>query len=143
MKKVVILMVLLCLFLFVGCGEAKEEFSVDGLEPSDQVEAIVNHYVEEKVFHGEVTDLQINPDADEVGKYVCLLYVDWDVENSSDNAKGVLQSYADELCYQLADNGNTSKFVVFFNAIQQGGLYKRGYDIKDGEPTVTDEIIQF
>lgn len=140
MNKLIALL-LICVFVLSGCGESKEEFTVDGLEPNEQIEAIVNHYVEEKVWHGEITDIQVNKDADGVG-YVCLVHVDWDIENTSDDARGVLQAYADELCYELAGNGNTSQFVIFFNAIQQGGLYKRGYEISNGEPQVIDTVDQ-
>ena len=140
MRKLIALLIV-CILVLSGCGDSKEDFSVDGLEPTEQIEAIVNHYVEEEVWHGEITDLQINKDADGEG-YVCLVNVDWDLQNDSDNARGVLQTYADELCKELAENGNTSKFVIFFNAIQQGGLYKRGYDITNGNAEVTDTVDQ-
>lgn len=146
MKKLIILLLITVMALLTGCGGSgtqEEEFSVEGLEPAEQVQAIVEHYVEEEVWHGEITDIQVNKDADDAGKYVCLVWVDWDLENKPENAKGVLQAYADELCYELSDNGNTSQFTIFFNAIQQGGLYKRGYSIIDGQPTPTDEICQF
>lgn len=144
MRKLIILALIAALFLLSGCGgSSEEEFTVEGLEPAEQVQAIVEHYAEEEIWHGEITDLQVNKDADDPGQFVCLVWVDWDLENDPDDAKGVLQAYADGLCYELADNGNTSQFVIFFNAIQQGGLYKRGYEIKDGEPTPTDEVCQF
>lgn len=134
MRKIIVLLIVLALILS-GCG--KEEFTVEG-DPDEQIETIANHYVEETVWNGEITDLQINKDADGEG-YVCVLKIDWD--QKTDNASGTLQSYADELCNQLSDNGNTSQFTVIFNALQQGGIYKRSYRI-DGAPEVIETIDQ-
>ena len=143
--KRIFLLLFIVLLLLSGCGseDPEEEFSVEGMEPAEQVEAITRNYIETKVWHGEITDLQVNKDADDPGQYVCLVWVDWDLANSPDDAKGVLQAYSDELCFELADNGNTSQFVIFFNAVQQKGLYKRGYTIKEGKPTPVDEVCQF
>lgn len=137
-KLLIILLILVCVMLFVSCGS--DEFVPEGT-PSEQIQQIIDHYAE-NIWNGEITDTQINENADGEG-YIVLVFVDWDLVNKPDNAKGVLQAYSDELCTQLAENGNTAQFYMIFNAIQQGGKYKRGYTIEDGVPTPTQEVCTF
>lgn len=137
-KLLIILLILVCVMLFVSCGS--DEFVPEGTPP-EQIQQIIDHYAE-NIWHGEITDTQINENADGEG-YIVLVFVDWDLVNKPDNAKGVLQAYSDELCTQLAENGNTAQFYMIFNAIQQGGKYKRGYTIEGGVPTPTQEVCTF
>ena len=139
-KLFIVLVLIVCVMMLVSCGSEEEEFTPSGT-PSEQIQQIIDHYAE-KIWHGEITDVQINENAEGEG-YIVLVFVDWDLENKPENARGVLQAYSDELCTQLAENGNTAQFYMFFNAIQQGGTYKRGYTIEYGEITPTQEACTF
>lgn len=125
--------------------ENKEELSTTDTTASreDEIESVINNRINEGEYNDSTLEkIQINKDMsqEDSDKYIALVYLTFDIKNSTKTANDMMRMYSDDLSATLADKGveDVTEVAVFWKDEYNNRDVKYAYEYKDGKFFVSD-----
>ena len=163
MKKIILL---LALCLLVGCDLPKKESStptptmtpteVPTEKPTEtpaptedpyagmkEEEKTIRQYIDSEFTKTDITSITLNPDigTEIESDYIALVYLTWNVKNSEETSKEMLELYSSELSTIVStDAPNVQEFAIFWTIPYLNKTAKYSYERKGNGMVKSDEV---
>jgi len=108
-----------------------------------KIEKVVKGVVDSDLNRTTINELTINEDASvDEERYIVLVNLKWDVKNTANMTKDMLDMYSDHLAAKLADDKNVHELVIFWEVPyhKEGDtILKKAYQNENDGMYLSDE----
>ncbi len=152
-KHLSIVLCSILLFSFTACGSTSTESSSEPtseeqtvLTEEESIKQFIQDTVSENYYDTDIEDITLNDNlgTDVDGDFVVLVNLTWNVKNSADTTKEMLEMYSSDLAARTNQQfESVSEIAIFWNVPYHGSDGKVSYEKVEDGMKLSDKIFNF